>query len=558
MQCLPNRPASMLSSQDVLRIGVNTLKNSRFAEAIVALILTGVAISLHGQFMVSAGALWRDEVSSFDQATFPDMKEVFAACKYDYFPMFLSFTLRTWWNLGLADTDFGLRVYGLLVGLATIGALWACAWMMGHTFPTVSIVLVGLSPFIVRTGDSIRAYGLGIFFGVLTFGTFYWMAKAPRWLNVVVATLSAVCAVQSLYQNAFFVFAAGLGAMVVCARHRQWKHVGLIAGVGAVAALSLVPYAITLVGIQSWSYRYPVSALEMLQVATKAMDSPNKAMLAFWVCGLAVGIYAVAERFAEQNRKNRDDSGTGTEYDDRIIYTLVFLSIATIGFLLFLYVAGVSPSPRHYLALVVMVAVCLDSLRGSSPMGAYARTAFAALALLMFTWPAWNGIQMRQTNMDAIAERLAQSTSEKDYIVVYPWYIAISFQRYYDGKAPWTSVPPLDDLRITRYDLLIERMTQIHVMDTVLERIHQTLSEGGSVWVVGGKLPELQPGEVVEDIEPAPHPVTGWSQGTYREHWARQIADVLRDKAGKGNSLTLPTDKPINRLERVRVTLFRQ
>ena len=64
----------------------------------------------------------------------------------------------------------------------------------------------------------------------------------------------------------------------------------------------------------------------------------------------------------------------------------------------------------------------------------------------------------RQTNIDLIAAQLREQAGPNDLILVYPWYCGITFNRYYHGAAPWTTLPALSDPRIHRYDLLKEKL----------------------------------------------------------------------------------------------------
>ena len=64
----------------------------------------------------------------------------------------------------------------------------------------------------------------------------------PGRLHIVGAALSAILAVQCLYQNAFLLLAICAAGIVVCARSRQWKRALQVSAIGGVSALSLAPY----------------------------------------------------------------------------------------------------------------------------------------------------------------------------------------------------------------------------------------------------------------------------------------------------------------------------
>src|SRR5688572_19127746 len=78
------------------------------------ILLTLLAIGLHGIFLIHAGALWRDEIQIFNLSTVPTFSEQWELNEYDTFPLLWQMTLRGWTMAGLAGTDFGLRVLGFL------------------------------------------------------------------------------------------------------------------------------------------------------------------------------------------------------------------------------------------------------------------------------------------------------------------------------------------------------------------------------------------------------------------------------------------------------------
>src|ERR1041385_1045214 len=91
---------------------------------VLAVAASALAVLFHLVFMFHAGALWRDEVNTAQFATFPSLAELWTSLKYDSFPLLSTVVLRLWTRAPLGETDFGLRVFGLLVGAASLAALW--------------------------------------------------------------------------------------------------------------------------------------------------------------------------------------------------------------------------------------------------------------------------------------------------------------------------------------------------------------------------------------------------------------------------------------------------
>ncbi len=111
--------------------------------------------------------------------------------------------------------------------------------MMGKGLPLLSLAIVAVNPVVVRYGDSIRGYALGIAFIVLTMGLIWRFIEAPGMGRGLLAGVLAVVSVQTLYQNAFFLLAMGVGGVVVSLRRRQPARAAGVLAIGAVAALSL-------------------------------------------------------------------------------------------------------------------------------------------------------------------------------------------------------------------------------------------------------------------------------------------------------------------------------
>src|ERR1019366_5685145 len=72
-----------------------------------------------------------------------------------------------------------------------------------------------------------------------------------------------------------------------------------------------------------------------------------------------------------------------------------------------------------------------------------------------------------------------------DYVVVTPWYLGISFDRYYKGAAVWDTLPPVADHSTYRFDLAQAATENNHASQLVLDRIANTLQSGRRVWIVG-------------------------------------------------------------------------
>ena len=143
----------------------------------------------------------------------------------------------------------------------------------------------------------------------------------------------------------------------------------------------------------------------------------------------------------------------------------------------------------------------------------------------------WENVQVRATNVDLAAVTIAKEAAPGDYVVLAPWPYGVPFHYYYKGRAPWTTLPPLADNSIHRYDLMKAAIE--HPADAVrpvFERIEATLRAGGKVWVVG-ELNATEPGHQPLIPAPAPDPRFGWDEASYMIAWERLLGDYLQTHA---------------------------
>src|SRR5882724_5519479 len=206
----------------------------RYSNWIAAAVVTLCAVYLHALFFLNAGGLWRDEIELVNLSVLPSFSEMWQKLPHDSCPILMHLVVRAWsGTASLGNTDAGLRVLGLYVGLFLLLAFWFASWTMRNDAPLLAVTLAGLNVTIVRAGDSLRGYGLGSALAVLTLALIWRLACRPSLAAFCCAVALAVLSVQSLYQNAFFVFAACCGGLMLCAVERRWRDTLPILVVGA-------------------------------------------------------------------------------------------------------------------------------------------------------------------------------------------------------------------------------------------------------------------------------------------------------------------------------------
>ncbi len=176
------------------------------------------------------------------------------------------------------------------------------------------------------------------------------------------------------------------------------------------------------------------------------------------------------------------------------------------------------------------------------------------LAVLLFPG-ARRAAATRSTNIDVIAATVAEQAQPGDYVVVNPWYIGISFQRYYKGKARWTTAPPIADLKLTRFDLLREQMVRENPLQPVFEEIEGALKAGSRVWLVG-KLVRTPGGYSTDPLPSAPHGPGGWINESYMVSWRQRLGDFLGGHAVGIEQVELAVRQPVSPYENLSLLVF--
>ena len=563
---------------------------SRRREWVLAASLTAVVAALAVVRMLHAGGLWRDEAGAARLAALPTLREIVGSFQHEAFPPLFAVTVRAW-SLLAGGGDLALRAFGLAVGLGIAGILWLNARTTARTVPLLSLALLGLDvPFLVF-GESLRGYGLGTAFILLTYGLLASaLARHPEGRGpagpIALAAIAAVASVQVLVSNAALLLALCAAAAAVAVARRRWLVAGGIAGCGAVAALSLLPYAAQLgAARRQWSViiTYPIGVREIWRAFIAAVGP--RPVLAVWLLLLIAGLPGIARELLRQRRVAAGAVPAGAPGDrpggpspaarsggDRpgarapaarpaeepdqtgaAAFAGLTIVCAVVANGIFLERLGYPPRPWYFLPLMALLASALDTIFGSltrSRGGRYATLRVVAVALVAAAQavPLWQHLTTRQTNADLVAQEVARSAGPQDLVVVVPWYYGVSFNRYYAGPARWLTLPDIPDHRIHRYDLLKPRLASLHPLDDVLSEVAATLRSGHRVWVTGNA-GWLELGEAAAILPPAPNSPDGWHDYPYLVSWSREFGRFLERHAAHIAAVSVPTRRPVSGLE---------
>jgi Dolichyl-phosphate-mannose-protein mannosyltransferase len=519
-------------------------------ELLLAVVLTLGLIGLHCMALFSAGPLWRDEISSLTLATKPTWGEVWSTLVYDPFPALFFTTLRAWHAL-FGGSDIALRILGCVIGVICLAGFWISARWTNRRPPLLALAFLGLSPTLIVWGDSLRPYGLAVFAILLAFGGFWVAINKPRPVYVLLATATAILAAQAIFTNAPLLLACGLSAAVVAARRRQWARALVALGIGAVPALSLLPYAGVLRATTEWAEirKAPLPITAHFEVLREALLNAGSGTVWLWI---TASLIAIAVALISQIRPN---SGELTR-DLRLyaICTALFGFVATLAFFQRLQWPS---NIWYFLPMLGLAAIAIDRILDSdsaSRGGIILRLILSVACVVSSVGAAFTKVQVRASNLDLIASVLEKHAAKEDLIVIYPFVDAITFSRYFRGPTPFETIPKIEDVSLHRWDQLVQQARQENAIAPLLNRVNETLRSGHQVWVAttfplnarAGPAPPVQPLR-----DPARQRI-----GYFLGGWGEQFVANLRTHAERSGPVNVTIDQPVSRYERSRLFVF--
>ncbi len=516
---------------------------------IPALIITAAAVLLHLVYLNHAGGLWRDEAGIVKLATLPTWGETWTYLDHETCPLFLPAVIHFWSAIGFGSTDFGLRIYGFITGLLLLGALWFNSWTLTRSVPLISLGMLAINATVIRWGDSVRAYGTGSVLIALTVAFMWRFVAIPNRSRWILALLAATASVQCLFQNAFLLLAICIAGGAVCLRRKDMKNAAAVLAIGLFAAISLIPYLRIIHAASDWlvlaKYGYAPKFIWL-------MFSNALAPVGIWTKWLWIGlgllaVFRWAKIFGHRKTPNEPPE-TSVEF-----YATTALIAGAIIFFIYLRLAALPTQVWYYLPLITIAAVCLDAAAaGWSPRFQIGRWIFLCLVVALPFAKTFKAVEYRQTNIDLIAAALREQAGPDDLIVLHPWYYGISFERYYQGKTPWTTIPELADHRFHRYDLFKTKMKLPNPIQPVLDKIAATLQSGHRVWIVGWLSFAKRP---PPDLGPAPNQFTGWQDEPYSQAWGASAGYLVATHLETINRIPIPSSEDVNELEDLPLTV---
>ena len=213
----------------------------------------------------------------------PSFADVMRNFQFEAFPLLFPTLIRAITNVfGTSDTVF--RAFGFTVGVLLVGVLWLNARLLSKNPPLLSLALVGLNTTFLTWGLSVRGYGLG---GVLILLLFGQMARTlieptPRRFAMALGA-SLLCVHCLLYNSVLLAAMAGPLVLVFLSR-KQIKPAMAVLGIGALAAVSVIPYIGPYSSGSQWNMvlKYPVGLYWFWLKFDSALGTPILAMAIVW------------------------------------------------------------------------------------------------------------------------------------------------------------------------------------------------------------------------------------------------------------------------------------
>lgn len=522
-------------------------------ETVCGIVLLLLITVSHVQMMLHAGALWRDEVQTFHLASLESLGTIVDLLQFDSFPILWILILRVWIFAGLGS-ETGLRILGMLVGLAgCLSLIWVCR-LIGSRIPILALALFGFCPVVYLYGNSLRAAGCGMVLLFLTLGFFWKALQDPSPRNVAFLGIFSILSVHCVYYNSILLFAMGMGGVAVGLRQRDRRKVLMVLGIGTAAAVTLLPYW-NVVSRTEWGVliQAPFTVSQMIGKFRETLELAGSHIFWIWLVILATAIPACLWRYCAKAGES------DFQAKDRALFLLTTLAVAVVGYGTFLKVLSYPTQYWYYLAILAMLAVLLDSaiqiLAESRPAVRVIRLVGVLIILSTTCLQTWNAVHTRMTNIDLSASVLNKVTTANDLIVVNPWFLGISFDHYYQGTVPWVTVPPVADHRFHRYDLFMEKMTEDYPLAAVHAKIRKTLEEGNRVWVLGW-IPFPKDAPPPAALPPAPHSAYGWSEFAYESVWWQQTAHLILRHAKKAEIIQSEYSGAVQPFENIPLLVF--
>jgi hypothetical protein len=522
----------LIGDSFVAESGARKIDIVKLVELLTAILLSAIVVFFLIIRATHAGALWRDEAATLQLAQLPTLSEIAANFQHEAFPLPFPLLIRSYVAL-FGATDFSLRWFGFIVGVAIVAAAWFNSRALGGRGPLLFLALFGLNATFLTWGTSLRGYGLGCVFLLLTIGFTAKAISQPTSINAVFATLAATASVQIMVNALPLIAAIAASALVVFISRRRFRQAAIVCVCVSICTFSFVPYAKAYL-TADWNVvlKYPTDFFSLWEKFCLALEEQGFLVGIFWYIAVPLVILGAIWRWWTLRLEK------ASVERELLLFLILVSAFSIFAYYAFMKILSYATRPWYYLPLLCTIAGAIGligEILARVLSVRIARLVFVIAAVVLLPFTLSNSVRQRLTNIDLVAHKLEVEASPNDLIVLNPWNFAPSFYRYYHGPTPWITVPTMSERRIHRYDLMKSKTMEVDPLNDVRSAIQQTLQSYHRVWIVGGAQP-LDPS--MPRLGPAPNPYFGWAG--YMNFWSMEIGSFLNAHAKSGEVVLEP------------------
>ncbi|MBN1104987.1 MAG: hypothetical protein JXL84_16350, partial [Deltaproteobacteria bacterium] len=344
----------------------------------------------------------------------------------------------------------------------------------------------------------------------------------------------------------------GAGILLLLQRH-NWKGAAWIMVIGCITMGSMLVYlpVIGRAGESFGLHQIPINVRWIAGAVMRAVSTSGPVHMWAWAALTLIGILATSGSWMRRVPVQREEGGVG-------LFFLVILLGTPVAYALTLLRLKVPTQFWYYVPLMAVVSITIDGLLGGHCCSPWIRTCrlILTVALAVSALPAvWQEVHARRTNMDIAVRVLMQDARPEDLIIVDPFYLGTSFDRYYGGKTRWVTLPPVENPRSGGYDDVKKVMMERDPLKELLASAAETLHHGNRVWVVG----QFILGDPQKLPPPPPAPPNGplgWNHGPYSRYWSLELGAFLLSHSMQIRQFSTDPGMPVNPFERVALVVF--
>jgi uncharacterized membrane protein len=403
----------------------------------VAGVIGAVLFGVVARFL-STSPLWLDEALSVNISALP-LGDIAGALRHDGHPPLYYWMLHGWME-AFGDGDVAVRSLSGVIGLATLPLAWVAGGLLGgRRVAAVALVLVSVSPYMVRYSTEARMYSLVMFLVLVAYIALVKLRRGGSWPWLVVFGVAAALLPWTHYWGLYLAVAVGL--LLVWSWWRQpaersWSGPAIVAlGAGLLPFALWLPVLLDQAAHTGTPWAHAARPTQVLVETLDTMgggDFPEAQTYGMLVLLLALLAACTS-----------DGAGPLVLTDGVVgpMRRIVFAVVAAMGVGTVAGLVSGSAYAGRYAAIVVPLVLLIVSV---APTRAGAPTVLGVLAVLLVglgVVSIVHNVTDKRTHAGEMAERIAAGVRPDDVVVVCPDQLGPSVTRAMEQKGLDPPVP---------------------------------------------------------------------------------------------------------------------